>query len=68
MMPDARYQTPDKIAGKSKSYKDLDIVRISKDLAVKVHRMTLDELPKFEAYETGSQIRRSAKSIVANIV
>ena len=30
--------------------------------------MSLDELPKFEMYEEGSQIRRSAKSVVANIV
>ena len=30
--------------------------------------MTLDELPKFEMYEEGSQIRRSSKSIGSNIV
>jgi four helix bundle protein len=30
--------------------------------------MTLDNLPKFEMYEEGSQIRRSAKSISANTV
>jgi len=30
--------------------------------------MTLEELPKFEMYEEGSQIRRSAKSVVANFV
>ena len=30
--------------------------------------MTLQNLPKFEMYEEGSQIRRSAKSICANIV
>src|ERR1044071_2724927 len=33
-----------------------------------VHRMTLQNLPKFEMYEEVSQIRRSAKSISANIV
>jgi len=33
-----------------------------------VHRMTLQNLPKFEMYEEGSQIRRSAKSVAANIV
>lgn len=37
-------------------------------LSTEVHRMTLDQLPKFELYEQGSQIRRSAKSIRANIV
>ena len=30
--------------------------------------MTLNALPKFEQYEGGSQIRRSAKSIRSNIV
>ena len=30
--------------------------------------MTLTELPKFELYEEGSQIRRSSKSVVSNIV
>jgi four helix bundle protein len=30
--------------------------------------MTLKDLPKFEMYEEGSQIRRSSKSVVSNIV
>ena len=30
--------------------------------------MTLEELPRFEMHEVGSQVRRSAKSIRANIV
>lgn len=50
------------------SYKDLDIYKLAHNLAVKVHKMTLRELPKFEMYEEGSQIRRSSKSIVSNIV
>ena len=49
------------------SYKDLEIYLLAKDLAVKVHKMTLEDLPKFEMYEEGSQIRRSSKSIVSNI-
>ena len=53
---------------KSKSYNDLLIYALAKELAVKVHKMTIEELPKFEMYEEGSQIRRSSKSIVANIV
>ena len=50
------------------SYEDLEIYQLSKTLAIEVHRITLDELPKFEMYEEGSQIRRSSKSIGANIV
>src|SRR4030043_2465607 len=50
------------------SYLDLEIYQLAKQLAVEIHRMTLDELPKFEMFEEGSQIRRSSKSIGANIV
>jgi four helix bundle protein len=48
------------------SYNDLEIYRLSFDLAVKVHRSSLT-LPKFELYEQGSQVRRSSKSIKDNI-
>lgn len=64
-MQDTRYRMQDR---KSKSYRDLEIFTLSKELAVKVHRMTLENLPKFEMYEEGSQIRHSSKSIVSNIV
>jgi four helix bundle protein len=50
------------------SYEDLDVYKLAKQMAVDIHRMTLNELPKFEMYEQGSQIRRSSKSIVANFV
>ncbi|MBC8527046.1 MAG: four helix bundle protein [Candidatus Cloacimonetes bacterium] len=50
-----------------KSYRELDIYKLSFDLALRIHRMTLT-LPKYELYEEGSQVRRSSKSIVANIV
>jgi four helix bundle protein len=49
-------------------YEDTEIYKQAKRLAGLVHRMTLRELPKFEMYEEGSQIRESAKSIVANFV
>lgn len=50
-----------------KNYKDLEIYKISYDLTVKVHRMTL-KLPKYEIYEEGSQVRKSSKGIPACIV
>ena len=50
------------------SYRDLEIWKLARQLAVAVHRMTLEKLPKFEMYEEGSQIRRSSKSISSNIV
>lgn len=50
-----------------KSYRDLDIYKESKQLAVEIHKMTLS-LPKFELFEEGSQIRRSSKSVTAMIV
>jgi hypothetical protein len=43
-----------------KSYKDLEIFTTSYDLAIRVHHMTL-QLPQFELYEEGSQLRRSSK-------
>jgi len=49
------------------SYRDLEIYQLSHNLAIEVHKMSL-ELPKFELYEEGSQIRRSSKAISANIV
>ncbi|MBX2955260.1 MAG: four helix bundle protein [Cyclobacteriaceae bacterium] len=49
------------------SYRDLEIYTWGKELAIKIHKMTLS-LPKIEAYEEGSQIRRSSKAIVSAIV
>ncbi len=40
------------------SYKKLQIWQLSREIVIEVHKMTMD-LPKFELYETGSQIRRS---------
>jgi four helix bundle protein len=51
-----------------KGYRDLEIWKLARKIAVAVHRMTLDNLPKFEMYEEASQIRRSTKSISTNIV
>jgi four helix bundle protein len=50
-----------------KSYKDLEIYKESKRLAIEIHKLALT-LPKFELYEEGSQIRRSSKSITSMIV
>ena len=58
-MQDARF---------GRSYRGLDIWKLARQAAIAVHRMTLQDLPKFEMYEEASQIRRSAKSISANIV
>ena len=50
------------------SYKTLRIWQLARDLVIDIHRMTLHELPKFEMYEEGSQIRRSSKSVKSTIV
>ncbi len=44
------------------SYNDLEIYKMAYENAIKVHEMSL-ELPKYELYEQGSQIRRSTKTI-----
>ncbi len=50
------------------SYRNLEIWVLARGLVVKIHKMTLQELPKFEMYEEGGQIRRSIKSVKSNIV
>lgn len=50
-----------------KSYRDLDIYKESKQLAVLIHKMSMT-LPKFELFEEGSQIRRSSKAVTSLIV
>ncbi|MCC8360569.1 four helix bundle protein [Salinimicrobium sediminilitoris] len=49
------------------SYKELEIYSLSLKLFYKVHSLSL-QLPKYELYELGSQIRRSADSVNTNIV
>jgi four helix bundle protein len=49
------------------SYKDLDVWKLARKQSILIHEMSLG-LPKFELYESGSQIRRSSKSIRSNIV
>ena len=46
----------------------MEIWQISRILVVAIHKMTLQDLPKFEMFEEGSQIRRSSKSAKSNIV
>jgi four helix bundle protein len=46
---------------------NLEVYKISEELAVRVHCMSL-KLPTFETYEEASQVRRSSKRIVANII
>lgn len=50
-----------------KSYRELEVYKISKTLAIRIHKMSLT-LPKFELYEEGSQIRRSSKAVTSAIV
>jgi four helix bundle protein len=50
------------------SYRNLEIWQMARQLSIDIHKMTLTELPKFEMYEEGSQIRRSAKAVRTNIV
>jgi len=50
------------------SYTKLQIWEISREVVILIHNMTLNDLPKFEMFEEGSQIRRSSKSVKSNIV
>jgi len=75
MIPLTRYPfkpyhffTSSGLRGKRMSYKDLEIWKLARDLVIDINAMTLNDLPRFELYETGSQIRRSCISTKANIV
>jgi four helix bundle protein len=50
------------------SYKNLEIWKLACEVVIDIHKMTLTELPKFETYEEGSQIRRSSKGVKSTIV
>ena len=49
------------------SYKKLEIWQLAKEVVMEIDKMSLN-LPKFEMYEEGSQIRRSSKSVKSNLV
>ncbi len=50
-----------------KSYKDLDIYNLAFEYSIEVYHASL-KMPKFELYEQGSQVRRSAMSVKDNII
>ena len=52
---------------KKEGYKSLEVYRLAHELGTRIHEFSL-RLPKYELYETGSQLRRASKSISANIV
>ncbi len=49
------------------SYRDLDVYREAHVLGLACHRLSM-QIPKYQLYETGSQLRRASKSVSANIV
>ena len=49
-----------------KSFYDLEVWRIGFDLLKKIYKIS-ENFPKFEQYALGSQLIRSANSIIANI-
>jgi four helix bundle protein len=55
-------------SGRPVSYRDLKVWQIAREVSFRIHKMTLEKLPRFEMHEEGSQVRRSAKSVRSNIV
>ena len=49
------------------SYRNLQIWILAREVVIEVHDMTMN-LPRFEMYEEGSQIRKSSKTTKAAIV
>lgn len=50
-----------------RSYKDLQVFQLSYELAMEVFRLTI-KFPKEELYSLTDQMRRSSRSVTANIV
>jgi len=50
------------------NYEDLEIWKIANEMVLQIHQLTINDIPKYEMFETGSQIRRSIKSLKTNIV
>jgi four helix bundle protein len=50
------------------NYRDLEIWQLAREAVIAVHNMTLTKLPKFEAFEEASQIRRAIKLVKSCIV
>jgi len=50
------------------SYKELDIWKLAREIVIEIHEMTLRNLPQFEMFEEGRQIRKSSKSVKSTIV
>ncbi|MEP7229008.1 MAG: four helix bundle protein [Ginsengibacter sp.] len=49
------------------SYKNLEIWKLAREVAIEIHKMSLT-LPKFEQFEEAQQIRRSSKGVRSCIV
>lgn len=49
------------------SYQNLQVYQRAHEFGVACHELSL-KLPKYELFESGSQLRRAAKSVSANIV
>ena len=49
-----------------KTYKDLNVFKLSYDLGLRVHKLTL-KFPDFERHSLGNQLRRSSMSIPVNL-
>ncbi len=64
---DGRKQQEKRVRIKANSYRDLEISQLSFELSMKLHKLSL-ELPKYELYEEGSQLRKSSKGVCSCIV
>lgn len=53
--------------GSGQSVWELNVYRLAHGLGVSAHRLSLQP-PKYELYEVGSQLRRAAKLVSANLV
>jgi four helix bundle protein len=50
------------------SYKHLDVWQSAKDVEQEIRSMVLEEIPKYDMWKEGTELRRASKSVISGIV
>lgn len=50
------------------SYKHLDVWRSAKEVEQEIRSMVLEEIPKYDMWKEGTELRRAAKNVISGIV
>lgn len=50
------------------SYKNLEVWQSAKDVEQEIRSMVLEEIPKFDMWKEGTELRRASKGVISGIV